>query len=202
MFVQVIQGKVADVGKARAALEQWNETLAPEAVGWLGSTAGVTDDGTFIALARFESERAARQNSERPEQDRWWSETAKLFSGEPTFHDSADVDVDLTGDPDQAGFVQVMQGKISDPERAKALMAQDSGERAAYRPDVLGTIVAQHEGGDYTMAVYFTSEEEARAGERKAPPPALKEQMEQMNALMVGAPRFFDLKQPWLQSPE
>ena len=202
MFVQVIQGKVADVGKARAALDQWHETLAPGAVGWLGSTAGVTDDGTFIALARFESEEAARRNGDRPEQDRWWSETAKLFSGEPTFHNSTDVDVDVAGDPDQAGFVQIMQGKISDPARAKAIMAQDTGERAAYRPDVLGTIVAQHEDGDYTMAVYFTSEEEARAGERKEPSPAMKEQMEQMNALMLGAPLFFDLKRPWLHSPE
>jgi hypothetical protein len=52
------------------------------------------------------------------------------------------------------------------------------------------------------MAVYFTSEEEARAGERKEPPPAMKEQMDQMNALMIGAPVFFDLKQPWLHSPE
>jgi hypothetical protein len=202
VFVQVIQGKVADAGKVRAALDQWNETLAPGAIGWLGSTTGVTDDGTFIAVVRFESAEAARRNSERPEQDRWWSETAKLFSGEPTFRDSADVEVDLTGDPDRATFVQVMQGKISDPERAKAIMAQDAGDRAAYRPDVLGTIVAQHEGGDYTMAVYFTSEEDARAGERKEPPPAMKEQMEQMNALMMGAPLFFDLKQPWLHSPE
>jgi len=198
----MIQGKVADVGKAQAALDQWNETLAPGAIGWLGSTSGVTDDGTFIALARFESEEAARRNSDRPEQDRWWSETAKLFSGEPTFHDSTDVDVEVTGDPDQAGFVQVMRGRISDPERAKALMSQDTEERAAYRPDVLGTIVAQHEGGEYTMAVYFTSEEEARAGERKDPPPAMKQQMEQMNALMIDAPTFFDLKQPWLHSPE
>ena len=200
MFVQVIQGKVADPGKARAALDQWTEALAPGATGWLGSTAGVTDDGTFIALARFESQEAARRNSERPEQDKWWSETAKLFTGEPTFHDSTDVEVDLVGDPDRAGFVQIMQGRITDPARAKAIMAEDSGERAAYRPDVLGTMVAQHDGGNYTMAVYFTSEEDAREGERKAPPAALQAQMEQMNALMVGAPTFLDLKQPWLHS--
>jgi hypothetical protein len=55
--------------------------------------------------------------------------------------------------------------------------------------------------GAYTMAVYFTSEEEAREGERKEPPPELRAQMEEMAALSVGEPGFFDLNQPWLYSP-
>lgn len=200
MFVQVIQGQVSDVGKARAALDRWVEELAPGAPGWLGSTAGVTDDGKFIALVRFESEEAARRNSDRPEQDRWWAEVAKLFSGAATFRDSSDVVVDVLGDPDQAGFVQVMQGRGSDPERARELMTQDSEEWAAFRPDVIGSVTAQHEGGGYTMALYFTSEEAAREGERKDPPPALKAQMDEMSALSIGVPEFFDLRQPWLHS--
>jgi hypothetical protein len=53
MFVQVIQGRVADPARVKAALDRWAEELAPDAEGWLGSTAGVTDDGRFIALARF-----------------------------------------------------------------------------------------------------------------------------------------------------
>lgn len=201
MFIQVIQGQVSDVGKTRAALEQWQRELAPGAEGWLGSTAGVTDDGTFIALARFESEEAARHNSERPEQDRWWGQVSKLFKGEPTFRDSNDVDVDMAGDPDRAGFVQVMQGKGSDPERAKQIMAQDSDAWAEFRPEILGSVAVQHDNGEYTMAMYFTSEADAREGERKEPPPKLKAQMEEMNKLAVGEPKFYDLKQPWLQSP-
>ena len=51
------------------------------------------------------------------------------------------------------------------------------------------------------MALYFTSEEAAREGERKEPPPELKAQMDEMNALSIGVPEFFDLKQPWLYSP-
>jgi hypothetical protein len=201
VFVQVIQGQVSDAGKARAALDRWVQELAPGATGWLGSTAGVTDDGKFIALVRFESEEAARRNSVRPEQDRWWAETAKLFSGEATFRDSTDVVVDIIGEPDQAGFVQVMQGRGNDPDRARELMAQDSEEWAAFRPDIIGSAGAQHDGGAYTMALYFTSEEEAREGERKDPPPAMKAQMDEMNALSIGVPEFFDLKQPWLYSP-
>jgi hypothetical protein len=201
MFVQVIQGQVSDVEKARAAFDQWAQDLAPGAAGWLGSTAGVTEDGRFIALARFESEEAARRNSDRPEQDRWWAETAKLFTSEPTFKDSTDVIPDVIGDPDTAGFVQVIQGQGSDPDRARELMSQDSAEWAAFRPDIIGSIAAAHDGGTYTMALYFTSEEEAREGERKETPPELQAQMEEMDALSVGVPEFFDLKQPWLYSP-
>jgi hypothetical protein len=201
VFVQVIQGQVADAAKARAALDRWARELTPGATGWLGSTAGVTEDGRFIALARFASEEAARRNSDRPEQDRWWAETAKLFSGEATFKDSSDVTVDLAGDPDEAGFVQVIQGRGSDADRARELMGRDSEAWAAYRPDILGSLAVGHEGGAYTMAVYFTSEAAAREGERKQPPPELQAQMDELAALSVGEPEFFDLKQPWLYSP-
>jgi hypothetical protein len=201
MFVQVIQGQVADAGQARAALDRWVQELAPAATGWLGSTAGVTQDGRFIALARFESEEAARRNSDRPEQDQWWAETAKLFSGEVSFRGSSDVTVDVNGEPDDAGFVQVIQGRGSDPDRARELMAQDSSEWAVFRPDIIGSVGVGHDGGAYTMALYFTSEEAAREGERKEPPPALQAQMEEMGRLSVGEPEFFDLKHPWLYSP-
>jgi hypothetical protein len=201
VFVQVIQGQVADAGKVQAALDRWAQELAPGSIGWLGSTAGVTEDGRFIALARFESEEAARRNSDRPEQDAWWAETAKLFSGEASFKDSSDVTVDVIGEPGDAGFVQVMQGRGTDPDRAKELMSQDSSDWAAFRPDIIGSVAVGHEGGAYTMAIYFTSEEAAREGERKEPPPELQAQMEEMNALSIGEPEFFDLKQPWLFSP-
>jgi hypothetical protein len=80
---------------------------------WLGSTAGVTRDGQALAVARFESPEAARTNGDRPEQTAWWEETAALFTSDPVFHDSTSVEVDLAGDPDRAGFVQVMQGPSS-----------------------------------------------------------------------------------------
>ena len=101
MFVQVFKGQVSDAGEMRAALQRWRQELAPGATGWLGSTAGVTENGTFVGIARFESEEAARRNSDRPEQGQWWSQTEKLFTGEVTFRDSTDVMVDLQGDPDQ-----------------------------------------------------------------------------------------------------
>ena len=201
MFVQVIQGQVDDAAQVRAAMDRWVQELAPGASGWLGSTTGVTEDGRFIALARFESEEAARRNSDRPEQDRWWRETSRLFSGEARFRDSDDVTLDLAGEPDDAGFVQVIQGRGTDPDRARELMAEDSAEWAAFRPDIIASVAVGHEGGAYTMAMYFTSEAEAREGERREPPPELKAQMDEMATLSVGEPEFFDLRQPWLYSP-
>ncbi len=201
MFVQVIRGQVSDPEQVHAALDLWSERLAAGAPGWLGSTAGVTGDGRFVALARFESEEAARRNSDRPEQGQWWMETSKLFTGEVIFADSSDVTADVNGDPDTAGFVQVMQGRGSDPERARELMAQNPDEWAAFRPDVIASVAVGHQGGAYTMAMYFTSEQAAREGERKEPPPQLKAQMEEMSQLSAGEPEFLDLRQPWLYSP-
>lgn len=200
MFVQVIRGRVADPEPVHAALDAWSRQLAPGAAGWLGSTAGVTEDGRFIALARFESEDAARRNEDRPEQGQWWQETAKLFSGDVTFSDSDDVIADVHGDPNNAGFLQVMQGRGTDPERAKELMTQNEDEWAAFRPDLIGSLAMGHEGGSYTMAMYFSSEQAAREGEHKEPPPELKAQMEEMDKLSVGEPEFLDLKEPWLYS--
>jgi hypothetical protein len=201
MFVQVIKGRVADPARVKAALDRWAEELAPGAEGWLGTTAGVTEDGRFVAAARFSSEEAARRNSDRPEQDRWWSETSRLFDGEPSFDDSSDVEVDTNGDPAAATFVQVMQGRTSDPERARRLMAEDSTDWSAFRPDMLGSVAAGHDGGAYTMMMWFTSEAEAREGEAKEPPPELKAQMDEMGTLSVGEPEFFDLKDPWMYAP-
>jgi hypothetical protein len=201
MFVQVIKGRVADPARVKAALDRWAEELAPGAEGWLGTTAGVTSDGRFVAAARFESEEAARRNSDRPEQDRWWSETSRLFDGEPSFDDSSDVEVDTNGDPATATFVQVMQGRTSDPERARRLMAEDSTDWSAFRPDMLGSVAVGHDGGAYTMMMWFTSEAEAREGEAKEAPPELKAQMEEMGTLSVGEPEFFDLKDPWMYAP-
>jgi hypothetical protein len=201
MFVQVIKGHVSDAAAMRAQMEKWVAELAPGSVGWLGSTAGVTEDGTFIALARFESEEAAQQNSDRPEQGAWWEETAKLFDGEPEFHNSTHVDVDTPGDPDQAGFVQVMQGRTTDPKRSRELMNDDSVDFESFRPDMIGSVTVQHDGDAWTMALYFTSEEEAREGERKEHPPEMEAMVKELEALSIGEPSYLDLKDPWLHSP-
>jgi hypothetical protein len=51
------------------------------------------------------------------------------------------------------------------------------------------------------MAIYFTSEQAAREGEQKQPPPQMQEMMKEMDALTIGEPVFFDLRDPWLHAP-
>ena len=63
MFAQMFTGKVTDAEAVRATLESWPTGAGRDAKGWLGSTAGITDDGVLVALARFESADAARTSS-------------------------------------------------------------------------------------------------------------------------------------------
>jgi len=201
VFAQIIRGKVSDPTAVRPVVDRWMTELGPTAKGWLGSTSGITDDNEVFVLVRFETEEAARANSERPEQGAWWAEMEKLFDGEPRFQDSNDVQVDTSGDPDAAGFVQVMTGQVTDPVRAKQLMAEQPDMRTL-RPDILGSVSVSLVDGKWTMVIYFTSEADAREGETKAMPPEALKAMEEMQALSVGQPEFLDLKTPWLDSPK
>jgi hypothetical protein len=200
MFIQVIQGHVTDRTGVYDAFESWVRQLAPGAEGWLGTTAGVTDDDELIALVRFESEDAAQRNSHRPEQHQWWMDTSKLFAGDATFHDSTEIDTMLEGGSDEAGFVQVIQGRTSDPARLRELNRRSEEPLRQHRPDIIGGTIALHDTDRVTEAVYFTSEPEAREGERKAMPPEVeavyREEQEQLRDQ-----RYLDLNEPWLYSP-
>jgi hypothetical protein len=92
VFIQVIQGQATNPDGIRAELDRWKAELQPGADGWLGSTSGVTDDGRFIAVVRFASEELARRNSDRPEQDAWWSQASKHLV-EVAFHHSTRVHI-------------------------------------------------------------------------------------------------------------
>ena len=201
MFVQMFTGSVTDAAAVRAALESWPDGVGLGAVGWLGSTAGITPDGLLVALARFTSQETARANSERPEQGQWRESLAANLAGEASFFESADVDEDKLGDLDTAGFVQVMRGRVSDPAAARELLRVDPGVWAALRPDILGSLLISRDDGDYVMAVYFTSEAQAREAEKQDPPAELVAQMEKLSALQVGEVTYFDLPDPWLSSP-
>ena len=201
MFVQMFTGKVSDAGAVESVLKGWPTGAGRGATGWLGSTGGITEDGRLLGLARFESEEAARANSERPEQGQWWESLASNLDGEASFFQSSDVDLDVVGDLDTAGFVQVMHGRVTDLDRARELNGRDSAVWAGYRPEILGSMLLAQDDGGYVMAIYFTSEAEAREGEKKEPPAELAAQMEEMGALDAGGTAYYDLTDPWLMSP-
>jgi hypothetical protein len=199
MFVQLIQGRVSDAEELKASLDRWISELAPRAQGWLGTTAGVTDDGTAIAMARFESEDLARKNSDRPEQHQWWMETSKLFSGEVKFTDCREVIEWQNAGSDDAGFVQIVQARIRDFDRMKELSTHMDALMTKARPDIIGGYTAVHGDGRTTDAIYFTSEAEAREGERKELPDEAKQLMDEMMALMDDV-TYHDIRKPWLYS--
>lgn len=200
MFIQVITGTVTDPEGFRRQIERWQEDARPGAVGYLGTTAGVTDDGRFIVLARFESEAAARVNSERYEQGAWWAETEKCLD-RVTFLDSSQITTLLGGGSDAAGFVQVMRGRVTDPAKLAALEGRLGEFEAAMhqaRPDVLGEVMAIHPDGTYTDAIYFRSEAAARAGEARGIPTDTQALLgEYMSAIAID--EYLDLKDPWLR---
>lgn len=201
MFVQMLQGHAPDAAAIRSSLDQWVSEVVPGAKGYLGSTSGVTEDGTALSIARYESAEAAHANAERAEFHRWWSDTKSAFSERPTVRETEDVLVNLVGDPDTAGFVQVMQGQVSDPARAREIMQSVIDRLNAMRPDIVGRLIAEFGGGAYVQVCYFTSEEAARQGESTmSPPPEVVAAVTEMRQL-TGRPDFYDLKEPWLTSP-
>ena len=200
MFIQVIQGRVADAKGLQAAMDRWVAELQPGAQGWLGSTGGFTDDGMFVSTVRFESQEAARRNSDRPEQGAWWAEAEKCFDGPVTFIDCPQVELWMQGGSDRAWFVQVMEGHTADADRMKELMQRYTDEIHRMRPEIIGATVALHGDGAFVQTVYFTSEEEARAHENMAPPPEMVQAMQVDQELMDDV-TYLDLHHPWLVSP-
>ena len=197
MYVQVIEGKVRDAQAVKERGEVWQRDLRPGAKGFLGVTAGVTADGKAITIARFESEESARANSDRPEQGTWWTETAKLYDGEPTFTESDDVTMWMGGGSNDAGFVQVM--KSTGANRAKLEQMDEAFEPfASNRPDILGGMRIWTSTDTCIDVAYFTSEAEARVGEKAEPPPELRQLMETMQEGM-GQVEYFDLTDPELR---
>jgi hypothetical protein len=194
MFIQIMQGKCSREDEMRAALDRWRDECEPGADGWLGGTYGFTDDDMFVGVVRFESEEAARANSARPEQDRWWQATQGLFEGPVEFHDCRDVSLMLDGGSDDAGFVQVMRGKVDDPARMKAMMEQGSEMLHDARPEVIGGTLAIEDDGTFTDTVFFTDEATARANEGKEMPPEMGNWEDQATMHDV---QYMDLHHPF-----
>lgn len=195
MFIQIIQGPCTRQDEVRALLDEWRRDLSPSATGWLGGTYGFTDDDQLMAVVRFESRDAAAANSTRPEQGAWAEKLNALMDGPLEFHDSDDVTLLMDGGSDDAGFVQVIRGRVDDPDRLKAMLA-DTTTLHEMRPDILGGTLAIEPDGSFTETVAFASEDAARAGEQVERPAEVRKELEYA---MHGA-TFYDLHHPWFAS--
>ena len=198
MFIQILQGRCTRQDELRELLDGWTRDLAPGATGWLGGTYGFTDDDQFVGVVRFESREAAMANSQRPEQGEWAERMMSLFDGPMEFHDCDDVTLMMDGGSDSAGFVQVIRGRVSEPDRLKALMT-DTEMLHEMRPDIIGASLAFEDDGTFTETIAFTDESAAREGERKESPDMPAEVRETLDMAMQGA-TFYDLHHPWFAS--
>ena len=199
MFIQVIQGKVKDEPGLRRCMDTWQRDLAPGATGYLGTTAGMCDDGTFIALARFESSEAAARNSARPEQGAWWKQTEACFDGPgdlPRLRRRAALA--RTAATDQAGFVQIMEGRSTDVRRMHEIMDEVGERMRQARPEIIGAMLADASETAVTSRPSTSPREaEARDHEKMDVPDDLRSLIEEENRLM-GDVSYFDLREPML----
>jgi hypothetical protein len=190
MFLQVYRGRVADPGETHASLDRWTATLG---TGWQGTTAGVTDDGHSVTLVRYDSADAAVPTGPRRT---WWTEMSALSSDAMRCQDCPQVMTQLGGDSDDAGFVQVLEGRITDLDRLQQLLAEAAGWQAETRGDIIGGYLGLHGDGGFTQAVYYTSEDDAREGALTEPPVDTRELDE-----LVGELTVLDLRRPGAYSP-
>ena len=198
MFIQIIQGRCTRQDEMRALADAWRKDMADDAEGWLGGTYGFTDDDMFVGVIRFESRAAAAANSARPEQGAWAEKMEALMDGDIEYHDCDDVTLMMDGGSDNAGFVQVIRGKVADPSRLKALMA-DTELLHELRPEILGATLGFEDDGTFTETIAFSDEAAAREGERKEMPGMPEEVRSTLDEAMVGA-TFYDLHHPWFES--
>ena len=150
-------------------------------------------------MVRFESAEAARHNSNRPEQGRWWAEFARHLEGEARFDDYTETELLGGGGSDSAGFVQVIRGRARDVAQLRRMGREGEDVLRQHRTDIIGGSIGWKPDGDFTQTVYFTSEAAARQGERN-PSPELQRFMESWQGLVENL-RFLDLREPWLVSP-
>ncbi len=195
MFIQIIQGRCTRQDECRELGDRWQRDIAPGAEGWLGGTYGFTDDDQFLAVVRFESRAAADANATRPEQAAWWAEMEQVFDGPVEFHDCEDVTLMMDGGSDDAGFVQVIRGKVDDADSLKAMMA-DTRDLHEMRPDILGGTLAIEADGSFVETIAFSDEESARLGEQVEMPEQVRRTLESA----MHDVSYTDLHHPWFTS--
>ena len=199
VFVWVLEGKVADAGEVGRQLARWAGEVGATP-GYLGATGGVTDDRRFLLLVRWESEDAGNELLMRQEQQGWYETFQESFDGAIEFVETGDVTTHLAGGSDAAGFVQAMKVSGVDRQRVETADREFENIAAQFRPDLIGGVRVWTAPDGFVEANYFTSEQDARAGEKQAPPPEVLARFEDFMAAMEDA-EYFDFTEPFLHSP-
>lgn len=194
MFIQMVQGRCAQQDDMRMLVDDWCRTMA-DRPGWLGGTYGFTDDSAFVGVVRYESAGACRELCATDDAALWWACADSLFDGAPEIHQSEDVSIMLEGGSDDAGFVQVMRGRVADPAKLRRLMTDQSMTSMLHeaRPEIIGGTLLIEDDGTFTETIAFTDEDAARRGEQMQMPEEVAAEFEGA----IADVQYYDLHRPW-----
>jgi hypothetical protein len=96
--------------------------------------------------------------------------------------------------------VQVVQGRVRDPERFRTFMTQPMDLLHEQRPEIIGGTIAMEPDGWFTETISFSTEAEARAGEAKEMPEGPERQQWDQEMASMTDVRYLDLHSPWFSS--
>lgn len=196
MFIQMVQGRCSRQDEMRALVDDWSAMMA-DRPGWLGGTYGFTDDDRFLGVVRFESADACRESAALPDAGLWWASAESLCDGPCEIHESGDVTMMLQGGSDDAGFVQIMKGRVGDAERMRHLISDEmSSMLHEARPEILGATMAIEADGRFVETIAFTDEASARRGEQMEMPDDVRDELRSAMADV----EYVDLHRPWFAS--
>lgn len=92
-----------------------------------------------------------------------------------------------------AGFVQVIEGKVDDPERLRTLLKESGQTLHERRPELIGGTLAIEDDGTFIETIAFTDEATAREHE----PAEMPAELAQAHLRDV---QYMDLHHPWFAS--
>lgn len=179
MFAHVLRTKVASREEGARQFERWKAQP-----GWQDLTGGVTPGGDLIAVARFASPTDVRSG--------WGG-----LPGEGSIFGTHDIVQIGDGVAPASRFVQMMLAKVADRPTLERVEAELEDGFRRWRPDFLAGYRAWLPDGRILAVDYFSSEEEARAGEQSQPPPEVAEKFPQWLG-QLSETEWFDLTDPWV----
>jgi hypothetical protein len=193
----MVQGHCSRQDEMRGLVDDWCATMA-DRPGWLGGTYGFTDDDRFLGIVRFDSSAARSECASTPEAAILWAAAEELFEGGHEIHESEDVTMMLDGGSDDAGFVQVMRGRVADADRFRHFTNDTEMTSMLHqaRPEIIGATVAIEPDGSFLETIAFTDEASARQGEQLEMPADVRAEMESAMADV----EYVDLHHPWFAS--